>query len=86
MTEKEKMLAGELYRPTDPELLVDAAATREWLARYNASLAASPAERHALLAERPAALGEDVFVQPPFHCDCGFNISLAPPSSSTSAA
>jgi maltose O-acetyltransferase len=75
-TEKQKMLAGELYRPTDPELVADAAATRAWLVRYNRSLDASPAERHALLAERLAAVGADAFVQPPFHCDYGFNISL----------
>jgi maltose O-acetyltransferase len=76
LTEKQKMLAGELYRPTDPELVADAAATRAWLVRYNRSLGASPAERHALLAERLAEVGADAFVQPPFHCDYGFNISL----------
>ena len=44
-TEKQKMLAGELYRP-DAELAADQDATQAWLARYNAALAV--AERHRL--------------------------------------
>ena len=50
-TEKQKMLAGELYRP-DAELGADQAATKAWLARYNSALAQPVSERHALLAER----------------------------------
>ena len=75
-TEKEKMLAGELYRPGDPEIQADLAATRAWLARYNVSLARSSAERWELLAERLADVGPDTVVRPPFHCDFGFNIRL----------
>jgi maltose O-acetyltransferase len=37
-SEKEKMLAGELYRPGAPEIQEDQAATRNWLLRYNAAL------------------------------------------------
>jgi maltose O-acetyltransferase len=75
-SEKQKMLAGELYRPGDPEIQADATATRAWLARYNASLAASQAERRALLRERLAEVGEDAVIRPPFFCDYGFNIRL----------
>ena len=75
-TEKEKMLAGELYRPGDAEIQADLAATRAWLARYNVSLARSSAERWELLAERLGEVGPDTVVRPPFHCDFGFNIRL----------
>ncbi|HWX47647.1 MAG TPA: sugar O-acetyltransferase [Roseomonas sp.] len=75
-TEKEKMLAGELYDAGDPELQADMAAARHWMARYNAMLASSPAERRAVLAERLAAVGDGAVIRPPFHCDYGFNISL----------
>jgi Maltose acetyltransferase len=37
-TEKDKMLAGELYDPSGPEIQADLAATHGWLARYNAAL------------------------------------------------
>lgn len=44
MSEKQKMLAGELYYPGDPEILADQAAAKAWMVRYNAALAASPDE------------------------------------------
>jgi maltose O-acetyltransferase len=75
-SEKEKMLAGELYRPGDPELQADLAATRAWLVRYNAALAASSAARRALLRERLAAVGDGASIRAPFHCDYGYNIRL----------
>jgi maltose O-acetyltransferase len=75
-SEKDKMLAGELYRPGTPEIQADQAATKKWLVRYNAALALSAAERRVLLAERFAEVGAGAVVRPPFHCDYGFNIRL----------
>jgi maltose O-acetyltransferase len=75
-TEKEKMLAGDLYDPGAPELQADVAATHEWLARYNAAFGILSCERRELLLERLAAVGEGAVIRPPFHCDYGFNISL----------
>ena len=71
------MLAGELYRPADPEIQADQAAAQAWLARYNA-LGRSSDERRALLLERFAEVGTGVEVRPPFFCDYGFNIRLGP--------
>jgi maltose O-acetyltransferase len=75
-TEKEKMLAGELYNADAPELQAEMAITHKWLARYNAALGGSPSELRELLLERLAAVGEGAMIRPPFHCDYGFNISL----------
>jgi maltose O-acetyltransferase len=75
-TEKEKMLAGELYDASAPELQAEVAAAHKWLARYNAALGASTSERWGLLLERLAAVGEGSVIRPPFHCDYGSNISL----------
>jgi maltose O-acetyltransferase len=75
-TEKQKMLAGELYVSSDPELQADCAAAQRWMARYNTSLAASDAERRVLLRELLASVGDGVVIRPPFHCDYGYNISL----------
>jgi maltose O-acetyltransferase len=74
-TEKQKMLAGELYRP-DAELGADQAAAKSWMARYNAAMALPVGERHALLRERLGQVGEDVVIRPPFFCDYGYNIRL----------
>lgn len=76
MAEKQKMLAGELYRPGDPEIQADQAASKLWMSRYNAALAAPAAERRALLCERLGEVGEGAVIRPPFHCDYGFNIRL----------
>jgi maltose O-acetyltransferase len=75
-SEKQKMLAGELYRP-DGEIGADQAVTKAWLARYNAALAAPVSERHALLRERLGSVGAEVVVRPPFFCDFGYNIHIA---------
>lgn len=46
------------------------------MARYNAAGAALEAERHALLRERLAEVGEGPAMRPPFHCEYDFNIAL----------
>jgi len=75
-SEKQKMLAGRPYRANDPELVHDQMAAAEWMHRFNASLAASPTERDALLRERLAEVGAGSTIRPPFHCDYGYNIRL----------
>ncbi|MFK5598823.1 sugar O-acetyltransferase [Methylobacterium sp. HMF5984] len=77
-SEKQKMLAGELYRAGDPELRRDAAANMAWLAHYNTTLALPSAERHALLAAHLGGVGPKAVIRPPFHCDYGYNITLGP--------
>ena len=56
LTEKQKMLSGALYHAGDAEIQADAAAARDWMARYNAAFA-DHAARGALLRERLAAVG-----------------------------
>jgi hypothetical protein len=71
-TEKDKMLAGELYDASAPEIQADLAATHRWLTRYNAALDMEPSDRRELLVERFAAVGQGAVIRPPFHCDYGF--------------
>jgi maltose O-acetyltransferase len=75
-SEKEKMLAGELYHPGCPELQAEPEACAAWLARYNAVLGEPAPVWHRLLRERLQAVGEGAMLRPPFHCDYGFNIRL----------
>ena len=75
-TEKDKMLAGELYDASAPEIQAELAAMHRWLARYNAAFDMPPSERRQLLVERFAAVGDGAVIRPPFHCDYGFNIRL----------
>jgi maltose O-acetyltransferase len=75
-SEKEKMLAGELYHAGAPELQADAAKAKVWMSRYNTSMAASADDRRALLRELLGAVGDGAVVRPPFFCDYGYNIRL----------
>jgi maltose O-acetyltransferase len=74
--ERARMLAGELYRASDPELARERVRARTLLRRYNATGPDDKDERRALLAELFGRVGEDVVVEPPFHCDYGWNVSL----------
>lgn len=75
-SEKDKMLAGELYNAGSPEIQADLLATGAWLRRYNAALGQSPDHWHALLSERFAEVGPGAVIRPPFFCDYGFNIRI----------
>ncbi len=76
MTQKERMLAGELYIANDPELVADAARAAAWCDRYNGASTRTAEERHALLVEGLGHVGCDAMIRPPFHCDYGYNIHL----------
>jgi maltose O-acetyltransferase len=75
MTEKTKMLAGELYHALDPELTRDRERCRDVCRRLNESSEDQPAERRLILAELFGA-PVDAWIQPPFFCDYGYNITL----------
>jgi maltose O-acetyltransferase len=75
-TQKQKMLAGQLYHAGDPEIQADQQSAKAWMVRYNAALAATADERLQLLRERLGFVGNGAVIRPPFHCDYGYNISL----------
>ena len=75
-SEFDKMLAGELYRPDDPQIQTHSADTARWLARYNAAAARDAEVRRRILRERLAEVGDGAEIRPPFFCDYGTNIRL----------
>jgi maltose O-acetyltransferase len=75
-TQRERMLAGELYLASDPELVAARLRARELTERYNAAPAAEAHERRLLLRDLIGELGSDVWIEPPFYCDYGANLSL----------
>jgi len=72
-TEKEKMLAGELYLATDPELTAENLHAQRLLVRYNTC---QPEERYAILQSLFGTCGEGVVIKPGFGCDYGYNIHM----------
>lgn len=74
-TEKDKMMAGELYDSLDLELLQDRERCRNLCKRLNDSLEEQQEERRRILTEL-LGYATDAVIQPPFYCDYGFNIAL----------
>lgn len=75
-SEKEKMLAGELYNSADPQLVLERRRARDLLKTYNATADEEVARRGQLLQKLFAAVGEGTWIEPPFYCDYGGNITL----------
>ena len=74
-TEKQKMLAGELYNGSDPELEADRTYTAAILRAYNFSAAISPVADAAFKALF-AHFGDNSIIRAPFFCDYGSNIAI----------
>ncbi|HKP73895.1 MAG TPA: sugar O-acetyltransferase [Longimicrobiaceae bacterium] len=75
-SEKEKMLAGELYIASDPELRREYLHAREVTHRFNALPPSAFDEGMALLGGLFGAFGEGAVVMAPFRCDYGYNIRV----------
>jgi maltose O-acetyltransferase len=75
-SEREKMLAGELYDPLDPELSAARVRARDLCQALNATREADADERRRILIDLFGAGGGEVWMQPPFFCDYGSNIFL----------
>jgi maltose O-acetyltransferase len=75
-TERDKMLAGELYDPLDPELTAGRNRARDLCQDLNTTREAQVEERRAILLQLFSKGGDSVWMQPPFFCDYGSNIEL----------
>jgi maltose O-acetyltransferase len=75
-SEREKMLAGELYDPLDAELVAARERARDLCWELNATRERDAAARRAIAVRLFGRGGETVWLQPPFFCDYGVNIYL----------
>jgi maltose O-acetyltransferase len=75
-SERDKMLAGQLYDPLDPELVRARDRARDLCQDLNATREAEQQARRRILQELFGSGGESVWMQPPFFCDYGSNIHL----------
>lgn len=77
MTEKEKMLAGELYSAVDEELLRELNAVKDIIHDYNLL---RPTDNEAKLRVLKQLLGhvadDQIIINQPFYCDYGKQISV----------
>lgn len=76
VSERDRMVAGERYLADDAELVAERARARALLARYNATLPSDPDARASILGELLADVGKEAWIEPPFFCDYGWNVSI----------
>jgi len=73
-SEKQKMLAGELYFAADPQLSEERLKARKLVKAFNDSQPDAIEERAALLKDLLRRTGKNFWIEPPFFCDYGYNI------------
>ena len=77
MTEKEKMLSGEIYSATDDELLKELNEVKDVIHRYNALLPSESEKKLEILKSLLGHIGDDnIIINQPFYCDYGKQISV----------
>lgn len=75
MTEREKMEAGYLYRPTD-EMVAHRFRIQDAMVEYNKLLPSQVEARAEFLKRVLGKVGKNCNILPPFRCDYGFHIEV----------
>ena len=76
MTEKEKMLKGDAYIASDLELVKDRQQARILTRLYNQTIETDDYTKNEILRKLLGSTGENVYIEPSFKCDYGYNIHL----------
>lgn len=77
MTEKEKMLQGLIYDANfDPQLIRERVACKGKCFDFNLLRPSQLSERYALLRSLLGSVKGDLYIEPPFFCDYGYNIHV----------
>jgi maltose O-acetyltransferase len=73
-SEKEKMLSGAPYNPFDQELIDERTKTRELILKLNNNPRGKLEIHRKLLSQLLPNCEQDIYIEPPFYCDYGYNI------------
>lgn len=76
MTEKEKMLAGELYQGNEKQILKERQQAKEICYQYNQLTPTQIEEKDSLLKQLFYKVGRDCWIEAPFACDYGSQIEI----------
>jgi maltose O-acetyltransferase len=75
-TQRERMLAGDLYIADDAELARESLRAALLTKEYNESSPSDPGARRRILLELLGSLGEGTVVRPPLYCDYGYQTHI----------
>ncbi len=70
------MLTGELYNALDPQLVKERHQARKLLQALNETFAGDESRRKEIIRDLFASAGKNTWIEPPFFCDYGSNITL----------
>jgi len=70
-SQRERMLAGDLYLADDPELVRESRRALALMHEYNVSSPSDPGAQRRILEALLGSLGDDSEIRPPFYCDYG---------------
>ena len=76
MTEKNKMLSGQLYNPNDPILIEERRKARLLVQKINKMGDDEIKERRKLFYKLVGKADKGLWIEPPFYCDYGYNIKI----------
>ena len=71
MSERDKLHTGELYLPDDEDIIIEQNGYLEKLYDYNSTRPCEQEKRQKLLKEMFAEIGENCYIEPPFHANFG---------------
>ncbi|MBT8189850.1 MAG: sugar O-acetyltransferase [Saprospiraceae bacterium] len=75
-SEKEKMLSGALYNALDPTLTKERYRARMLFQKINSLTEDKKEERDKCFYELFGKAGKNLWIEPPFYCDYGYNIMV----------
>ena len=76
LTEKEKMLKGELYDATDESLYTERETVKNLTYDYNLIRRSDKDKRDELIRKILGKAGNNLWIESPFQCDYGYNIEI----------
>ncbi|MBU3129320.1 sugar O-acetyltransferase [Clostridium tagluense] len=76
MTEKEKMIGGKAYKAFGEELSSERQAAKEMIFDYNSLRPSEGNKQKEILKKLLGVVRNDFYIEPPFRCDYGYNISI----------
>lgn len=74
MSEWQKMISGEIFENSDPEIRAASSRAKNICRLYNNTLDHEISYRNTLLLQLLGSAGEGSYAEPPFHCDYGVNV------------
>lgn len=76
MTEWEKMMLSQVYNDFDEMMFAQRVRAKKLFRRYNQTTDDDTAEREQIMNELFGKVGENVWIEPDFHCEFGCNLTF----------